>query len=187
MAKDEENPEDSNKDAQAEEAEGGEGAKKSKFKLDKKKIIILAGVLVLLIGGAAGAYFMGYIPVGSHAKDPKNAEAEGAKDPQQAENSQPVFYSLPEFLVNLNSTGKTSFVKMEISLELSSSEDVKAVEANLPRIQDSFNTYLRELRASDLSGSAGLYRLKEELLLRLNKNIAPHKVNDILFREILVQ
>ena len=47
--------------------------------------------------------------------------------------------------------------------------------------------YLRELRAQDLSGSAGLFRLKEELLVRLNTSVAPAEVKDVLFREMLVQ
>jgi len=61
------------------------------------------------------------------------------------------------------------------------------MEANKPRIVDTFNTYLRELRTSDLSGSAGIYRLREELMARLNKTVEPGIVKDILFSEIIVQ
>jgi len=39
-----------------------------------------------------------------------------------------------------------------------------------------FQTYLRELRPSDLEGSAGLYRLKEELTRRVNVAIAPSRI-----------
>ena len=39
----------------------------------------------------------------------------------------------------------------------------------------------------DLRGSAGLYRLREELLVRVNKAAAPAKVSDVLFKEMLVQ
>jgi flagellar FliL protein len=38
-----------------------------------------------------------------------------------------------------------------------------------------------------LKGSAGIYRLREELLARVNNAIAPGKVNDVLFKEMLVQ
>ena len=61
------------------------------------------------------------------------------------------------------------------------------MEKLLPRIIDRFQVYLRELRAEDISGSAGVYRLKEELLGRVNKAIEPAKVSDVLFREMLVQ
>ncbi len=39
----------------------------------------------------------------------------------------------------------------------------------------------------DLKGSAGMYRLREELLTRVTLVAAPSKVSDILFKEMLVQ
>lgn len=172
------------------DATGEEGAAPAKGKLTKKKIIILAAVLVLLAGAVGAAFFLGLIPGGK--KDADHAAEVGKTGEHAASTTDatgtPVYYSVPEFLVNLNAAGKqTSFLKMEVSLELSSPDDVAFVEANLPKIQDVFNSYLRELRPSDLSGSAGLYRLKEELMLRLNQTLAPKKIKDILFKEILIQ
>ena len=46
----------------------------------------------------------------------------------------------------------------------------------MPRIVDIFQTYLREVRTNDLNGSAGLFRLKEELTRRVNLTVAPHQV-----------
>jgi flagellar FliL protein len=46
---------------------------------------------------------------------------------------------------------------------------------------------LRELRPSDLNGSAGLFRLKEELTKRVNLALAPQQVNAVLFKEIIIQ
>ena len=43
------------------------------------------------------------------------------------------------------------------------------------------------MRVEDLKGSAGMYRLREELLGRVNAAAAPVKVSDILFKEMLVQ
>ena len=61
------------------------------------------------------------------------------------------------------------------------------VQPLMPRLMDAFHTYLRELRPSDLDGSAGLYRLKEELTRRVNAAIAPSRINAVLFKEIVVQ
>jgi flagellar FliL protein len=52
---------------------------------------------------------------------------------------------------------------------------------------DSFQTHLREMRPEDLDGSAGMYRLKEELLRRINQAVFPAKVDAILFKELLLQ
>ncbi len=64
---------------------------------------------------------------------------------------------------------------------------IELIEPRMPRVLDAFQVYLRELRPSDLEGSAGLYRLKEELLRRVNLAVYPASVDNILFKEILVQ
>ena len=91
-------------------------------------------------------------------------------------------------LVNLSTSGRsTSFLKIVVSLELASEEDKQTLESALPRIIDNFQVYLRELRVEDLRGSAGLYRLREELLFRVNAAVSPARVTDVLFKEMLVQ
>ena len=153
----------------------------------KKKILLLAIPLVLIIGGAAGAYFTGLL-------DPLLGVEETVGDGEDGEGGAaapagPVaFTDLPEILVNLNTTGrKSSFLKIRVSLELPNVEDVVKVEAVQDRVVDAFQVYLRELRVEDLKGSAGMYRLREELLARVNAAVAPVKVNDVLFKEMLVQ
>jgi len=116
----------------------------------------------------------------------------GAKSEAQEEKAAPpkqtVFYDLPELLVNLNGAGrKASFLKMSISLELESQIDVARLQSVMPRIIDNFQVYLRELAHRDLRGSGGMYRLREELLLRVNAAAAPAKIVDVLFKEMLVQ
>jgi flagellar FliL protein len=92
-------------------------------------------------------------------------------------------------LVNLsNSAGdRTQYLKVKIVLELPDSTMQAQVQNTMPRVMDAFQTYLRELRPSDLEGSAGLYRLKEELTRRVNVAIAPSRINAVLFKEIVVQ
>ena len=98
------------------------------------------------------------------------------------------FPPLEEIIVNLNTGGrKSSFLKVRVNLELANADDIKRIEAVMPRIMDNFQVYLRELRIEDLKGSAGMYRLREELLSRVNIAVAPAKVNDVLFKEMLVQ
>jgi flagellar FliL protein len=107
---------------------------------------------------------------------------------QSMETRDAVFYDLPEILVNLSQQDKRSqFLKLKIALELSDREASSALQPILPRVLDTFQIYLRELRTDDLEGSAGIYRLKEELLRRVNLAIRPHKVDRILFKEIIVQ
>jgi flagellar FliL protein len=166
----------------------GEGAPKK----GKRLVLIIIALIVLLAGSGAGVYFSGILDKKEEATaaqtDAKAAKKADAKSSSAAKQGDPVFLELPEFINNLN-TGSTqvSFIKVSIILEMASEDELKRVQQMQPRIVDDFNTYLRELRATDLAGSAGLERLREELLRRVNKAINPSAVNNILFKEIIVQ
>ena len=152
-------------------------------KFSGKKIVIIVGALVVLLGGGgAGAYFMGLFG-GSHENEQHadaHAEEEAPKDL--------VFYDLPEILVNLNTAGrKSSYLKIKVALEINDPKAVPLLDARIPRIIDNFQVYLRELRIDDLQGSEGMFRVKEELLSRVNTAVKPVKVADVLFKEMLVQ
>jgi flagellar protein FliL len=135
-------------------------------------------LVILLIG--AGLYFTGMLN--------RFIGTKGEAQNEKAAPKQTVFYDLPELLVNLNGNGrKASFLKMSISLELENQVDVARLQSVMPRIIDNFQVYLRELRIEDLRGSGGMYRLREELLLRVNAAAAPAKIVDVLFKEMLVQ
>ena len=116
--------------------------------------------------------------------EPAGEEQVAAQD----EDTQLMFYDVPEMLVNLNTTErKATYLKISIALEVDRQSAIEALEEKLPRVMDNFQVYLRELRVEDLSGSAGLFRLKEELLHRVNNAIEPARVEDVLFKEMLVQ
>ncbi|MCC3305047.1 flagellar basal body-associated FliL family protein [Sneathiella sp. HT1-7] len=164
----------------ADQEEDGEPKKKKKF---SGKVLVLFVLLPLLVvgGGAGGAYFAGVFDT------PEPTEEEIAAEAVEV-NKKVVFYDLPEMLVNLNSANSSSsFLKLGVSLELEDETTIPDLELLIPRIMDNFQVYLRELRKEDLNGSQGVFRLKEELLMRINSSVAPVKVNDVLFKEMLVQ
>ncbi|WP_205514199.1 flagellar basal body-associated FliL family protein [Stappia sp. BW2] len=147
----------------------------------KKKLILFGGIglVVLLAAGGAGYYFL----MGSSAPAPVPGDPEA---PQQVQKPV-VFYDLPEMTVNLATEGRTTYLKVRIALEVENRAMIDQIQPYLPRILDAFQIYLRELRPADLEGSAGLFRLKEELLRRINLSVYPAKVEGVLFKEILVQ
>jgi flagellar FliL protein len=99
----------------------------------------------------------------------------------------PVFVDLPDMISNLASPpNKPSYLKLQARLEISKQEDVEVRQA-MPRLQDMFQTYLREMRPEELRSSAGIYRMREELLGRANVALAPVRVNDVLFTQLLIQ
>ncbi|MTH97625.1 flagellar basal body-associated FliL family protein [Roseibium sp. RKSG952] len=98
-----------------------------------------------------------------------------------------VFFDLPEMTVNLATEGRTTYLRVRIALEVENRAMIEQIQPFMPRILDAFQIYLRELRPADLEGSAGLFRLKEELLRRINLAVYPARVEGVLFKEILVQ
>lgn len=174
------------------EDDAEDGAPASSKSGGKKKLIVLVVLpLLLIVGAAAGAYFTGLAdPVLAMLGGGKKEEAAAAAAADASKPlAPPVFYELPEMLVNLNpgQGRRPSHLKIKVRLELAAATDTPKIEAMLPRIVDSFQVYLRELRVEDLQGAAGMYRLREELMMRVNRVAAPAKINDVLFQDVLVQ
>lgn len=189
MAKDDEDIDEPDEDEDGledgEDGEGSEGAQKRR-RMSGKTLVLFGGpAVVLLIGGIAGFVFGAFDPL-IHAVLGTVPLAEG--EAAETVPEEVVFYDLPEMLVNLRAGGKqTNFLKLKVALEIKKSESVEVLEHLLPRIIDNFQVYMRELRIEDLDGSAGMFRIKEELLSRVNAAVYPVEVNDILFKEMLIQ
>ena len=146
--------------------------KKGKLKL----IIAAVGFLVIIGGGVGGWMLM------SKGHGEKHAEAAPAAKP-------PVYVDVPEIMVNLAGLPgeRVQYLKVKVVLEIADALLQPQIQTAMPRVMDTFQTYLRELRPTDLDGSAGLYRLKEELTRRVNAAISPNRINAVLFKEIVVQ
>ncbi|HTQ14911.1 MAG TPA: flagellar basal body-associated FliL family protein [Rhizomicrobium sp.] len=180
MAKDTPETEDGEGEAAPEEAAAKQGFVK-KLLGNRKLLIVAAGALLVLVGGGAGAYFFFFS--GSAAKDAKVAASPVPVIPPNV-----AFYDLPDIVVNItNPDGSSAYLKLSVSLEMASADEKAALQAVTPRIVDQFQGYLRELRVDDLHGSAGVLRLKEELLRRINVAAAPYPVKDVLLKEMIVQ
>jgi flagellar protein FliL len=156
---------------QTEEADGEESSGGV-----KRRLMMIGAAILVLLGGAAGGYFLFFAK-----KEP--AKLADLPPPK------PLFVEVPDLLVNMSTQPgeRTQYLKIKIVLEVKNQPLVAQIQPNIPRMVDIFQTYLRELRPGDLAGSAGMFRLKEELTRRVNSTIAPHQVTAVLFKEILVQ
>ncbi len=151
----------------------------------KKGRKLLLAVPVLLVAAGTGGWFSGVIPkmLGHGGRTVASAQSK-----MDAAASAPVYVDVPEILSNLNVPGKRpTFVKMHAKLEVSAPADEAAVSAAMPRIQDLFQTYLRDMRPEELRGSEGSYRLREELIGRASLAAAPARVLDVLFVELIIE
>ena len=202
-AKDAKASDDKAKDAdtktEAKDGEVGAAAEKPKgrfgflkFNLSRKTLMFVVAPAALVLTLGLGAYFFLFsggeetAEAGAHGGE----HGEGGHGAGHGEGSHPVFVEVPDILVNIAVTdNKPGFLKLSVSLELEGAgEEAKAaIEPVMPRIVDQLQTYLRELRVEDLTGSAAVFRLKEEILRRINLSVEPMKVKDVLFREMIIQ
>ena len=162
--------------ADNEQAEGGaEAAAAPKGKL---KLLMMAGLVAVLLGASGGGAWFFFF---RHHDEEKHAEVKVEKPP--------AFVEVPDMLVNLiGSPGeRVQYLKCKVVLELKEEKQAEPVKQAMPRVTDIFQTYMRELRPTDINGSAGLFRLKEELTRRVNNALSPNQVNAVLFKEIVVQ
>ncbi|MET3924891.1 flagellar basal body-associated FliL family protein [Devosia sp. 2618] len=167
----------------AAETEIGESAPVKKG-IPKLFIIIGAAAIVVLLGGAGLFFFLSSGSASADAEHAAAADSHGAT----AAAAHTFIFNLPPMIVNLNNAGDSgAFMKLTVALEVANEAMMVEIQPRMAKVVDAFQVYLRELRKSDLEGSAGVYRLKEELLRRVNVAIYPSRVESILFKEILVQ
>ena len=161
------------KESKEPSADGGEDAEGPKG--GKKKLIIIVAA-ALLLGGGGGGYFM--------------FGRGGAKQAAVPEKKPVAFVDVREMTVNLAAEPneeRPRFLKFKVALEVKDPKAVPEVQPLLPRVEDIFQVFVRELRASDLEGSGGIHRLREELLRRVNVAVAPTRVEAVLFKDVIVQ
>ncbi len=176
----------------------GEGAKK---KLPLKLILIAAAGALAVVGGGGTAAMMlmgghgAHAEAGGHEKPhakpkKKAAKGEGGKEGKSPISEGPdgvVYYTMPDIVANIQAPeGRSTLLKLKLAFELPDAEAADAIEPNAPRLNDMFQTFLRELRPEDLAGSAGSYQLRMEIQRRVNLVIAPAKVNAVLIEEMLI-
>ena len=162
--------------ADNEQAEAGADGEAAPGKKGKLKLIIAAVGFIAILGGGAGWFFF----MRGHGEE-VHAEAPPPKPPS--------FIEVPDMMVNLvGAPGeRVQYLKVKLVLEIKEEKQVELIKPSLPRVTDLFQTYMRELRPTDLNGSAGLFRLKEELTKRVNAAVSPNQVSAVLFKEIVVQ
>ena len=163
------------------EGEGAAQPKKGLKRFLTKKILMIAvpALVLVLAGGGGGAYFFLF---------KKSGSAETARAEEPLTPPKVAFSDMQDILVNIQSNdGTPAYLKLGLSLELEDDAQKTAIQPLMPRITDQFQAYLRELRLDDLKGSAGVLRLKEELLRRVNVAAAPYHVRDVLLKEMIVQ
>ena len=155
-------------------------------KKSRKWLAVILGFIFLIGAGIGGVIFLapGVIP------NPLNfwvTNAEGKKEKDTERRSQGYIYSMDPFIVNLADQGRPRYLKIKMSIE---SQEVKVneeYEKRLPQLRDSILTVLSSKTYGEISDSEGKNKLREEIILKLNRLLRGFQVRTIYFTEFMIQ
>jgi len=165
------------------------GAKKSGGILPLINMVLL--VLVLAVGGFVAWKVMQL----------DTPPAEGGKAPAQTEDTTlpeadiesenpdapPIFIDLSDITVNLADPDAARFLRAKIKLEVRSEKNQTKVEDHMIEINDLIITNLTSKEFKDIRTPQGKYKLKEELIYRINQLIGGKPVKGLYFTEFVSQ
>lgn len=159
-----------------------------------KMAVIALVAVVLLGGGAAGAYFYFAKPAEASAgpmDESKKAEHEAKKDAAKEGEATPVAQFVPLdalILPIIDDSGVTQTVTMLVSLEVEDEAAAKEVANLTPRIKDAFiqDMYgtLNRKNAMNASGLIDVEQIKARLNKISLKVMGPGKVKDVLLQVV---
>ncbi len=143
----------------------------------KKMMIILGAVVALLLVGGGAAYMV------LGRGQPTEEVAPEAHDEGEVR-----YIEAPPMVVNLREAdGSARFLKIRFTLVPVTASKADDLKKRLPLIVDAFQPFLRELRPEDLSGSAAVFRIKEEMMVRAVGAVGPNQIKDILIQDLIQQ
>jgi flagellar protein FliL len=143
--------------------------------------------VVALIIGVGGGYFMG-----SSMTESSINEAAQLEPVEEAVNKDPnamvgEMFKLAPFVVNLNEPRGNRYLKTTIQLEMDSEALLAELERRSAQLQDIILSLLTSKSSTELQALEGKFRLREELLSRINALLVNGVVTRVYFTEFVIQ
>ncbi len=98
-----------------------------------------------------------------------------------------LMFHLDPFIVNLAKSGGSRFLKMTVSLEMSSPKVRLGLKKNIQKITDSILLLLSTKVFKDVYSVQGKFTLKGEITTRVNQFLTEGQVKGAYFTEFIIQ
>jgi flagellar FliL protein len=139
----------------------------------KKKVVIV--VALILIGGA-GAYLMGYLPIGgapaeAAAAEHGEVELDSHGNPVESGSEAQYVPINPPFVVNFTHLGSLRFLQISLEVMYEDSEVLERVEHSMPAIRNELILLLSDQSFEKLSSLEGKEELRGEMLAAINSRV----------------
>lgn len=170
-----------------EEEEGGGEGKPPKKGMNKVLLIVIAVLLLLLLGVGGFIMFGGNgdqeKAEGEKGKVEKAVEVEEVQDPLKLGE----IVAFEPFIVNLSGEGGKRFLKVTMQVEMNKKKLAEEVNNKMPQMKDMIITVLASKTVDELLTIEGKFKLKEQLLTRINSNLKTGVVKNVYFVEFVIQ
>ncbi len=159
----------------------------------KMVIILVAGTLVLGLGGAFAMFKMMSGPSGEKpavSEDAAEKPADhGAAEPKEGGHvaAAGAIADLDPFIVNLADSPEVRYLKVTMKLEMDSFAAVEDVKARTPQIRDTILVLLTSLDSVTARSPQGKHKLREDVTQRINGLLPKKSVKSAYFTEFVIQ
>ncbi len=164
-----------------EKAEGAAApAGEAPTKGGKGKLLGIIGGVVL-IGGGAAAWFLGFVPHGT------KHEAEAKEEVKLETPEVGALQALDPFIANLADEDGKRYLKATLQLEFFEAKVPEEFHSHLPLIRDLLLTLFTSKTFAEIRTPQGKTLLREEIVNRLNRAMRRDAVKAVYFTEFIVQ
>lgn len=164
-----------------------ESPKKKKGGIVKLVIIILA--VLIVVGGGVFAYFTFFAAPAAEEASEMTDDPLAPVQNQRASLQSGIMYDFPAFIVNLADPAGSKYLRVALSVEIPPKNEKMQleIEQKLPKIKDAIITVLSSKTYEEISLPQGKISLKQEILRRINSNLASGRLMDVYITEFVVQ
>ena len=155
----------------------------------KKPIGKIIGIIVglALLGGGGYYAYTNFFQEKPAEEKPAEGEKAKAEEPVKEDVNLGVMFPMDPFVVNLAGSEGKRFLKVTISLELSTPEVHLELKENVQKITDSILVLLSSKAFEDVYSVQGKFKLKDEITTRVNRFLVVGHVKDAYFTEFIIQ
>lgn len=147
---------------------------------------ILIGVVMLLLGSLGGVFIPGFIGC-TDPVDDSSGTVESTEDApsEKRVTTKTTTYDLGEFSLNLKDPSTMRILQMSIVVECES-DAVVEIEKQHAQLRDVVIMFTSEYTVPSLAGLEGKMNLRDEVLMRINAILKPHRVERIYFTKFII-
>ncbi len=121
-------------------------------------------------------------------KEEKVEEKTSSEEPKPAKKvKKDLMFHLDPFIVNLAKSGGNRFLKVTVSLEMSSPKVRLELKKNIQKVTDSILLLLSTKKFEDVYSVQGKFTLKGEITTRVNQFLTEGQVKGAYFTEFIIQ